>query len=85
MPALLPAQAALLIGMIRAPTLYDPRRHPENCRARRDTVLAAMRRDGVIDPAQYAEAAARPIEIAKLPGLRRAPYFTDYVTAEVEP
>ena len=43
-----------------------------------------MRRDGVIDAAQYAEAAAAPIEIAKLPGLRRAPYFTDYVIAEVE-
>jgi penicillin-binding protein 1B len=79
-----PAQAATLIGMIQAPTLYDPRRHPEACRARRDIVLAAMRRDGVIDAAQYAEAAAAPIEIAKLPGLRRAPYFNDYVIAEVE-
>ncbi|HLJ44221.1 MAG TPA: transglycosylase domain-containing protein, partial [Candidatus Binataceae bacterium] len=79
-----PAQAATLIGMIQAPTLYDPRRHPEACRARRDIVLAAMRRDGVIDAAQYAEAAGRPVEIAKLPGLRRAPYFDDYVIAEVE-
>ena len=79
-----PAQAATLIGMIQAPTLYDPRRHPEACRARRDIVLAAMRRDGVIDAAQYAEAAATPVEIAKLPGLRRAPYFNDYVIAEVE-
>lgn len=78
------AQAAILIGMIRAPTLYDPRRHPEVCRARRDTVLGVMRRDGVIDPSAYAEAAAAPIEIAKLPGLRRAPYFTDYVIAQVE-
>ena len=24
-----PAEAAMLIGMIQAPTLYDPRRHPE--------------------------------------------------------
>jgi penicillin-binding protein 1B len=79
-----PAEAATLIGMIQAPTLYDPRRHPEACRARRDTVLGVMRRDGVIDAAQYAEAAATPIAIAKLPGLRRAPYFTDYVTAQVE-
>ena len=79
-----PAQAAILIGMIQAPTLYDPRRHPEACRTRRDTVLGVMRRDGVIDAAQYAQAAATPIEIAKLPGLRRAPYFTDYVTAEVQ-
>jgi len=78
------AEAATLVGMIRAPTLYDPRRHPDACRARRDTVLGVMRRDGVIDAAQYAEAVAAPIEIAKLPGLRRAPYFTDYVIAQVE-
>ena len=35
-----PGEAATLIGMIQAPTLYDPRRHPEKCRKRRDTVLA---------------------------------------------
>jgi penicillin-binding protein 1B len=79
-----PAEAAILIGMIQAPTLYDPRRHPEACRARRDTVLAVMHRAGAIDDAQYAAAAAQPIAIAKLPGLRRAPYFTDYVISEVQ-
>jgi penicillin-binding protein 1B len=79
-----PGEAATLIGMIQAPTLYDPRRHPDACRARRDTVLGVMRRDRVIDAAQYAEAAAAPIEIAKLPRLRRAPYFTDYVIAQVQ-
>jgi penicillin-binding protein 1B len=79
-----PAEAATLIGMIQAPTLYDPRRHPEACRARRDTVLGVMRHDGAIDEAQYAQAVAGSIEIAKLAGLRRAPYFTDYVIAQVQ-
>jgi penicillin-binding protein 1B len=79
-----PAEAAELIGMIQAPTLYDPRRHPDAARARRDTVLAVMRRAGAIDENQYAQAMASPILIAKLPGLRRAPYFTDYVISEVE-
>src|SRR5579863_3090161 len=79
-----PAEAATLIGMIQAPTMYDPRRHPDACRARRDTVLAVMRRDNVIDAAQYAEAAGAPLTIARLRGLRRAPYFDDYVISEVE-
>jgi penicillin-binding protein 1B len=78
-----PAQAATLIGMIQAPTLYDPRRHPDNCRKRRDVVLGVMKRAGVIDDATYAAAVATPITITKPPGLRRAPYFTDYVTAFV--
>jgi penicillin-binding protein 1B len=79
-----PAEAATLIGMIRAPTLYDSRRHPEAARARRNTVLAIMRGAGVISEPQYAAAAASPIVLAEAPGLRRAPYFTDYVTGVVE-
>ncbi len=79
-----PAETATLIGMIQAPTAYDPRRHLDACRARRDTVLAVMRRAGVIDANVYAQATAAPIEVARLPGLRRAPYFTDYVLSEVQ-
>ena len=78
-----PAQAATLIGMIQAPTLYDPRRHPDTCLKRRDVVLAVMKQAGVIDDATYTAALATPIQITKPPGLRRAPYFTDYVTAFV--
>jgi penicillin-binding protein 1B len=78
-----PAEAATLIGMIQAPTLYDPRRHPDACRKRRDVVLGVMQHAGAIDDATYAAAVATPIQITKPPGLRRAPYFTDYVTAFV--
>jgi len=78
-----PAEAATLIGMIQAPTLYDPRRHPDACRKRRDMVLGVMKHAGVIDDPTYAAAVATLIKITKPPGLRRAPYFTDYVTAFV--
>ncbi len=78
-----PAQAAALIGMIQAPTLYDPRRHPENCLKRRNVVLEIMKNAGVIDPAAYQTAINTPVEVIKPPGFRRAPYFTDYVTSLV--
>ncbi|HYB91852.1 MAG TPA: transglycosylase domain-containing protein [Candidatus Binataceae bacterium] len=78
-----PAEAATLIGMIRAPTLYDPRRHPDACRDRRNTVLGVMLRAGLIDRAAYDSTVASPVAIAKAPGLRRAPHFTDYVTSFV--
>jgi penicillin-binding protein 1B len=78
-----PAEAATLIGMIQAPTLYDPRRHPDNSRKRRDTVLAVMLNAGVIDKPAYDAAIATPLTVTKPPGLRRAPYFTDYVIAQV--
>jgi len=79
-----PAEAATLIGMIQAPTLYDPRRHPDAARTRRDIVLALMLRSGTIDKAAYTQAIATPVEVAAVPGIRRAPYFTDYVTAQVQ-
>ncbi len=75
-----PTEAATLIGMIRAPTLYDPRRHPEACRIRRDTVLHTMLDAGVIDRSAYVASVASPVQVAATPGIRRAPYFTDYVT-----
>jgi len=78
-----PEEAATLIGMIQAPTLYDPRRHPAECRARRDTVLALMEHANVIDAESYEAARAAPLTIAKDTGSRHAPYFTDYVTAMV--
>ncbi|HLW69412.1 MAG TPA: transglycosylase domain-containing protein [Candidatus Binataceae bacterium] len=78
-----PAEAATLIGMIQAPTLDDPRRHPEASRARRDTVLALMHRAHLIDDAQYAGALAEAVVTTKPAGLRRAPYFADYVIEQV--
>lgn len=75
-----PAEAATLIGMIQAPTLYDPRRHPEQSRKRRDTVLAVMHRAGLLDDEQFAAARATPIQVAKDFPVRPAPYFVDYVS-----
>ncbi|MHB8384273.1 MAG: PBP1A family penicillin-binding protein [Candidatus Binataceae bacterium] len=79
-----PAEAATLVGMIQAPSLYDPRRHPENCLVRRNIVLGVMKHAGVIDAAAYRTALAAPIDVTKPQGLRRAPYFTDYVTNFVD-
>lgn len=61
-------QAALLAGMIRGPSLYDPRRHPERARKRRDLVLDMMQEEGFIT----AEAANQ----AKAAGLGVAPRGT---------
>lgn len=82
--AVSPSEAAILIGMIQAPTLDDPRRYPEASRARRDTVLTLMRHAGAITDAQYAEAVAQPVVAIKSKELRRARYFTDYVIAQVK-
>ncbi len=79
-----PVEAATLIGMIQAPTAYDPRRHPDLCRKRRNTVLVIMRVHDLIDQPTYIAATSSLVQVAKMPGLRRAPYFTDYVTTFVK-
>jgi membrane peptidoglycan carboxypeptidase len=47
-------QAAMLAGMISAPSAYDPILHPAAARSRRHQVLVAMRETGVIDNATVA-------------------------------
>ena len=44
-------QAAMLAGMISAPSAYDPILHPDVAKQRRHEVLIAMRETGVIDNA----------------------------------
>jgi penicillin-binding protein 1C len=50
------AQAALLAGLPRGPTLYEVTRHPDRAKRRRDRVLARMAEAGFIDEAERARA-----------------------------
>jgi penicillin-binding protein 1A len=54
-------QAALLAGLIRAPTADDPFRHPRAARARRGAVLARLERHGHLSPTARRRAAAAPL------------------------
>ncbi|MDZ4297997.1 MAG: penicillin-binding protein 1B [Moraxellaceae bacterium] len=41
-------QVALLVGMVKGPSFYNPRRQPERALARRNVVLDSLYREGVI-------------------------------------
>ena len=72
-------QIALLVGMVRGPSYYDPRRHPERARQRRDFVLANMLETGLIDQQAYDRAVAAPLGITRSPGSVAANRFPAYV------
>ncbi|HEX8722270.1 MAG TPA: PBP1A family penicillin-binding protein [Pyrinomonadaceae bacterium] len=79
------AEAATVAGMIRSPARYAPDRHPEEARARRNTVLAGMLRDGAVSSDEARAASGEPVRVAPLEHAdATAPYFIDYVSREVE-
>jgi penicillin-binding protein 1A len=87
--SLLPWQAALLAGIVRAPTDYDPVRRPKTALARRNEVLANMLQQGMLKPVDYALDIEKPLlpfgHTVRLPAATRgvAAYFTQYVEREL--
>mgnify|MGYP000586757517 CR=1 FL=1 len=80
------AEAALLAGLPRAPSLYSPYRDLTVATQRRNAVLDSMARYAYITPEQAAEAKRRPIEL-KASSVKDKqypyPYFIDYVTEQL--
>ena len=73
------AQVALLVGIIRGPSYYDPRKHPDRARARRNFALEKFHETGLIDDAELARAKAAPLGITTAPGSTSANRFPAYV------
>lgn len=58
-------QAAVLVGMLKATTFYNPISHPENSLKRRNVVLENMLTHGNIDRAQFDTLKAKPIDCSE--------------------
>ena len=56
-------EAALLAGLLKAPSRYAPTRNPEGARARAQLVLRAMVETGYLHETEMADWAAQPVEI----------------------
>ncbi|TME05029.1 MAG: hypothetical protein E6I61_00895 [Chloroflexi bacterium] len=81
------AQASMLAGIIRGPTIYNPLVNWTSAKNRQKIVLDAMIRDGKItasDAAQaFAEDLSHPIHMFMPTNSVSAPAFVNYVTAEL--
>ena len=75
------AEAALLAGLVAAPSEYAPNRHFDKARARQVYVLGRMRKDGYITDAELAAALDEPIAILgdTAENDLAAPYFVEQI------
>ena len=68
-----------MVAIVRGPSYYDPRRHAERARARRDLVLKVMAEQGIVKPAEAAAAAHRPLGVTARPAGAYFPAYLDFV------
>ncbi len=54
-------EAAMLIGLCKNPSYFNPVRHEQRCQERRNVVLQQMQKAGYISDSEYAQAAAKPL------------------------
>ena len=77
-------EIALLVAVINGPSYYNPFRHPERAKRRRDLVLATMREQELIDPRGFEAATKRPLSLtATRGGGRYYPAFMDLVRGDL--
>lgn len=70
-------QLALLVGMVKGPSYYNPVRFPERAKQRRDLVLRLMMQHDILTARDYDMAASRPLDIQDNPrtASRQPAYF----------
>ena len=78
-------QIALLVGMLKGPSLYNPRRNPNNAKERRNLVLEILQKGRHINLASLEEYKSRPLKVVS-PSFRsetKYPAFHDLVRLEL--
>ena len=78
-------QQALLVGMIKGPSLYNPLRHPQRATERRNLVLDEMAEAEVIPREAAMVARAMPLDVNRRDRVRDAfPAFLDLVRRQLD-
>ena len=73
-------QAAVLIGLLKGPSFFNPIRHPERAQNRRNHILALLRQNGFISEEECKKLQDLPIQLSLKQDKRNvAPYFKEYI------
>ena len=79
-------EIATLVGMIKGPAIYDPRRKPEQALQRRNIVLQEMVKLEAISQEQFVQARQKPLGVAPRAPTGTSPYpaFLQYVHRQLQ-
>ncbi|WP_078083753.1 penicillin-binding protein 1B [Microbulbifer mangrovi] len=82
-----PHQIALLVGLAKGASYYNPWRNPERALERRNTVLDVMLEQGLISEEQHDRLRKKPLEVASAGATAQNPYpaFTERLLEELRP
>jgi penicillin-binding protein 1B len=73
------AEIALLVGLARGPSYYDPRHRPERALQRRNLVLGVLSQRHVIKKSEASQASARPLGVVTRAAGEYYPAYLDFV------
>ncbi len=78
-------QVALLVGMVKGPTYYNPRRNPERALERRNLVLDVLVEQGVVTQEQATAAKQKPLGVTQRGSMADSsfPAFLDLVKRQL--
>ena len=78
-------EMALLAGMVRGPSYYDPRRHPERAKRRRNRVIDLLEARGIAGAGAAQRARSEPLGVTRRPPPASAPFpaFVDLVRRQL--
>ena len=78
-------QLAMLVGMVKGPSYYNPIRYPERAKQRRDLVLKLMLNQDILTAKQYQIAVNRNLDVSKDPRIAaRQPAYFQQVSRELK-
>lgn len=77
-------QLALLVGMVKGPSYYNPVRHSDRAKERRDLVLRLLMKQDIFTADQYAQAVSRDLDVQSSPKIAsRQPAYFQQLTNEL--
>ncbi|TXR54164.1 penicillin-binding protein 1B [Reinekea thalattae] len=77
-------QQAMLVGLIKGPSYYNPRRNPERAKVRRNVVLKVWHEQQLISDYEYRIAVNAPLGVTDKPGQANFPAFMEALRVQLQ-